>query len=351
MRNIAIIYFTKYGQTSKVAAFLAQKFTNWEHGVQVIDAGRGGFRLREDVDTVIIGAPVFGGKFPRRLMRRIREHRRELAGKRLALFTVSLNAADERPGSRGADRALLRQWIDEAGLVPTHVASFAGALKYPRYSWWLRRLMRRISAEAGGGLDTAREYEYTDWHKVGLFAAAVENNFVDPHFSRSELFPDTALLDRWMPSFEHVWRTHIDVEASTGAIAEALRHVRLLGQTGNIPLVDLPGRETLTAVVGKTWPREEGGRSLTREEFERFREPGYSIVVSSLRLETRGVNQTRVHLELRARGTDRRTGARFSIFWALLGPEQHWMLRNSLRALKRRAEYDLTHSTAAPTGR
>ncbi len=157
MRNVALVYLTKYGQTFKIASYLQQKFLGWDHGVQLIDAARDSFRLREDVDTVIVGAPVFAGRFPRALMSKIREHREELAGKRLALFTVSLNAADERQVSRSADRELLRQWIDEAGLVPVYVASFAGALKYPRYSWPVRRMMRKISADAGGGCQRLRQ--------------------------------------------------------------------------------------------------------------------------------------------------------------------------------------------------
>lgn len=351
MKNIALIYFTKYGQTSKIAAYLEQKFVGWGHGVQLIDAGKGNFKLREDVDTVVVGAPVFTGKFPRKLLRKIREHRAELEGKRLALFTVSLNAADERPGSRVADRALLRQWIDEAGLVPTHVASFAGALKYPSYSWPIRHVMKRISAEAGGGVDTALEYEYTDWHRVGAFATAVEHDLSDPHFSCVEIFPEHRNMDRWMPRFEQVWRTHIDVDASPTDVDAAIRNVHPLEKFGNTPLEDEPGRELVASLVGKFWQLNFGIRRLTREEFARFREPGYAMVVSNFRFEGHGVNRTRVHSEMRIHCTDAKSAARFAIYWTILGPGIHLFMRSALRALKRQAEAHISHSTAVPTGR
>ena len=46
----------------------------------------------------------------------------------------------------------------------------AGALQYTKYNWFIRWVMRRIVSRAGGDTDTSRDYEYTDWKDLELFA-------------------------------------------------------------------------------------------------------------------------------------------------------------------------------------
>lgn len=381
MSNFAIAYFSKYGQTSKIAAFLEQRLMAMNHSVQLINVAETGAELGAAVDCVVVGAPVYAGKFPVKLLRWVRERREKISGKRLALFTVSLNAGDARPASRPADLALLRQWIDQAGLVPAHVASLAGALKYPSYSWPVRGVMKRISAEAGGGLDTTREYEYTDWHKVGAFAAAVAHNFEDSDFSTALIFPEHRRMDQWMPTFERSWCTFIDVDQPVGAVDSALRHLhpdemrlasvltqlRTFGRAaaspptegflegaekfGNVPLEDAPRDELVAGLVGKFWRLDFGIRRLSKSEFARFREPGYAVVVSNFRFQSLGVAKTRVHAEMRIHCTDWASSARFAIYWGLLGPGIRLFMRSALRALKRHAEDPILHPNQAHAGR
>lgn len=44
-----------------------------------------------------------------------------------------------------------------------------GALPYTRYNW-LKKIMKRIVSKAGGDTDTTRDYEYTDWDDLRVFA-------------------------------------------------------------------------------------------------------------------------------------------------------------------------------------
>ena len=43
---------------------------------------------------------------------------------------------------------------------------------YSRYGTLERFVMKRIAKRAGGGTDTSRDYEYTDWDEVASFATA-----------------------------------------------------------------------------------------------------------------------------------------------------------------------------------
>jgi menaquinone-dependent protoporphyrinogen oxidase len=50
----------------------------------------------------------------------------------------------------------------------------AGAVLYTQYPWLKKWMMKRIVGKAGGGTDTTRDYEYTDWNDLRRFA----NEFV-----------------------------------------------------------------------------------------------------------------------------------------------------------------------------
>ena len=78
-------------------------------------------------------------------------------------FSVSLSATgSDLPGARKCADAFLH----ETGWFPSMVRLTAGALMYSRYGFLTRWLMRRIARKAGGGTDTSRDYEYTDWAKL-----------------------------------------------------------------------------------------------------------------------------------------------------------------------------------------
>lgn len=102
-------------------------------------------------------------------MRWVRHHRKYLASRQSALFSVSLNAADRRPQARRADRAILEAFMRESGWTPSHATALAGALNYRRYGLLVRWLMKRISRSTGGPTDTSRDYEMTDWEDVDGF--------------------------------------------------------------------------------------------------------------------------------------------------------------------------------------
>ena len=68
-------------------------------------------------------------------------------------------------------RAIALKLCTEAGWQPALIKHVAGALPYTRYGLLKRLVMKRIAAKAGGGTDTTRDYEYTDWPDVEAFGA------------------------------------------------------------------------------------------------------------------------------------------------------------------------------------
>jgi menaquinone-dependent protoporphyrinogen oxidase len=75
-------------------------------------------------------------------------------------------------------QAIINRFLAETGWHPVVTKSIAGALLYTRYNWFIRRVMKRIAAKAGGDTDTTRDYEYTDWQDLRTFAGQVELQLV-----------------------------------------------------------------------------------------------------------------------------------------------------------------------------
>ncbi len=49
----------------------------------------------------------------------------------------------------------------------------AGALRYPRYRWYDRFMIKLIMKMSGGETDTRKEVVYTDWEQVANFAREI----------------------------------------------------------------------------------------------------------------------------------------------------------------------------------
>lgn len=172
MNNILILTSTQYGQTAKIAAFIRDNLTQEGWNVVSSDVAYAGKLPLELFDSVILGSPVYAGKFSSHLIEWARKNARVLKDKRLGFYSVSLNAADKRPQARIDDARLLQQFVQQSEIAPLFLASFAGTIHYTKYGFLKRWMMKKISASAGGPTDTSRDHEMTDWNKVEEFVRA-----------------------------------------------------------------------------------------------------------------------------------------------------------------------------------
>ena len=169
--KVLVLYSSFDGQTRRIAQRVAEVVVRAGHAIRLMDAEdpRAAEAIRED-DAVIVGAAIRYGHFRRSLEKLVRAQRPVLAAAPNAFFSVCLSA-----GGPGAKPELARQYVDDfcerTGWEPHDVATFAGALQYSRYNFFIRFMMRMIVGHAGGDTDTTRDYEYTDWAAVERFAA------------------------------------------------------------------------------------------------------------------------------------------------------------------------------------
>lgn len=168
--RILILYGTSYGQTAKVARYIAETLTNRGDFAKVVDADHvpPALALR-DFDGVIIGASVIGGRHQRCVRRFVTENRDALNAMPSAFFSVSGAAAShDRKGRIDALRCM-DDFLHVTGWQPSLSESVAGAMAFTKYNPFLRWGLKLISKRNGGPTDTSRDHELTDWAQVERF--------------------------------------------------------------------------------------------------------------------------------------------------------------------------------------
>lgn len=170
MARVLIVYGTTEGQTAKIAAHIAATGRRLGHYVDARLAAEVNESQAAGSDAFIVGASLHAGRYQREVRAFVERHAELLGARPSAFFSVSLAAASREGRERAEAERIMARFAEETGWHPQTAESFAGALKYTRYGWLKRRLMRRIAQKEGGDVDTSRDFEYTDWDQVTRFA-------------------------------------------------------------------------------------------------------------------------------------------------------------------------------------
>lgn len=178
MTRVLVLYGTTDGHTAKVAGVIASALRAQGCEVDVECAARPVRAVRAAAyEGIIVAASVHEGTFQRAVRRWVRANAAALADRPSAFVAVCLAILEPRLEARTEVNEIVTRFLARCGWRPGTVRLVAGAVPYTRYGWLKKRVMRRISAKAGGGTDTSRDYEYTDWNDVRRFA----RSFVEAH--------------------------------------------------------------------------------------------------------------------------------------------------------------------------
>lgn len=168
-----ILYLTRDGQTKKIAERIASQIPHCEL-ISLRDQALIQSTDFTDFDQIIIGASIRYGHFDPLLEKFIAQHHELLNQKKSAFFSVNLTA--RKPNRNTPEtNVYTRKLLARIPWQPHSVTVFAGALFYPRYTWFDRVMIRFIMQITKGDTDTSKEYEYTDWQKVDQFVQAFVN--------------------------------------------------------------------------------------------------------------------------------------------------------------------------------
>lgn len=172
MSTIAVLYATGEGQTAKVAHRIAEILTNRGHTVIERDVEAGVEDLDwESLDGVLVGASIHMGTQQSSVRDVVSTHRSHLNSVPSAFFQISLSSATEN--GRGEAASYVDSFLEDTGWDPDRIGLFGGALRYSKYGFLKRLMMKQIAKRTIEGVETDKDAEFTDWEDVEAFAADV----------------------------------------------------------------------------------------------------------------------------------------------------------------------------------
>ncbi|MFC7097203.1 flavodoxin domain-containing protein [Halobaculum marinum] len=170
MLSILVAYATGEGQTAAVADRVGAVVEARGHAVDVVDIGRESALAVDDYDAVIVGSSIHYGRHGKRVRRFVRDNREALTARPTAFFQLSLaSAADTEEGVEEA-AGYVEAFLEATDWHPDRIAQFGGALRYSKYGFLKRLMMRRIVGDDFPDVDPHGDTEFTDWAEVEAFA-------------------------------------------------------------------------------------------------------------------------------------------------------------------------------------
>nr|WP_240479620.1 flavodoxin domain-containing protein [Haloprofundus marisrubri] len=163
-------YGTGEGQTAKVADRIVERLDERGHDARAVNAGKSPGDLSvATFDAVLVGASIHVGKHQPAISEFVETNRDVLATKPTGFFQLSLASADETGESEAA--GYVESFISETDWHPDRIGLFGGALRYSKYGFLKRILMKQIAKRRLPGVDTSHDVEFTDWAEVDAFTA------------------------------------------------------------------------------------------------------------------------------------------------------------------------------------
>jgi menaquinone-dependent protoporphyrinogen oxidase len=158
MRTL-IAYVSKHGTTREVAYRLGDALGDAVDMYDPSDAKAARPRV-EDYDIVVLGSPVYAGKWPKPMGRFIVANKDEIAKKKLAIFIVGIM---KESGTTGLSEAMPAPLKDKILLAE----KFGGAFKWRKLSPFERLIVKAV-------VGVSKDYSNIDWDRVEALGASLK---------------------------------------------------------------------------------------------------------------------------------------------------------------------------------
>lgn len=168
--TVMIIYATVEGQTGKIANFAADKVRDLGSEVVTIDANTSEMISLDNIEAVILAAPVHERRHPRKFEAMLSSYREELEARPTLLLSVSLSAAFNEGLAEAKD--YLTEMEMRTNFNPTTDACVAGAIRTSKYDYFASQIVRHVvlrDREFDSGVE---EHEFTDWGNLANIVTA-----------------------------------------------------------------------------------------------------------------------------------------------------------------------------------
>jgi menaquinone-dependent protoporphyrinogen oxidase len=169
VKKAIFLYSTREGQTKKILEFIKGRLEQYQ--CRFVDLHLHPDIRLDDYDKVIVGASIRYGRLNKALYKFIDRYSEALEKKGAVFICVNLTARKEEQMKDTPEGSVyIKTFLKKSSWTPAKIGVFAGALRYPRYRFFDKMMIRLIMSMTGGETDTSKEIEYTNWHKVAKFA-------------------------------------------------------------------------------------------------------------------------------------------------------------------------------------
>lgn len=163
--NIAIIYASIEGHTSRIAQFVQETVTKEGHSSTLVDAGRKAPSYSFDgIDKIIMAAPVHRKRHPVKFENFLRTNREGLTEYQTLLFSISLCAAFYE--GIGEAYSYVNELSKRSKFSPSKVVLLAGALQFDKYHDYESQVVRFIGLELKRYESIKSDREFTNWQTI-----------------------------------------------------------------------------------------------------------------------------------------------------------------------------------------
>ena len=166
--RILIVYSTTEGQTRKIARFMEDVLQDAGYQVAIADATDEP-PAPDSYDAILLGGSIHFHKYQSALTHYVRSFVDILNKRPAAFFSVCMAIASEFEEEHREARKITTNFLEQVGWHPMMTTQIAGALKYTRYDFFKRLIMKMIAKKEGHSGDTSHDYEFTDWDTVRQF--------------------------------------------------------------------------------------------------------------------------------------------------------------------------------------
>ncbi|MCR9226997.1 MAG: hypothetical protein NXH90_06245 [Flavobacteriaceae bacterium] len=163
--KILIVYGTVEGHTRKIARFMENVLQKENHHVVISNVVEDP-PAPNDFDVVFVGSSVHIQKYNTLIYDYVQENIDTLNEKSSAFFSVSMAMASSIKQEHEEVLQIAHDFLNETEWNTKTIWHIAGALKYTKYNYFKKLIMRSIAKKEGGSIDTTQDHEYTDWGKV-----------------------------------------------------------------------------------------------------------------------------------------------------------------------------------------
>ncbi|WEG73630.1 menaquinone-dependent protoporphyrinogen IX dehydrogenase [Vagococcus intermedius] len=162
---IAIVYATIDGQSQKVAEFIKEEVGVTGEVVELVSIETIDERLLNMANKIIVIASIRYGKFSKKVYRFVEDYRPALTEKKADFIGINLIARSPEK-QQIATNVYVRKFLEKVTWQPVNVEIVAGALRYTKYKWFDKTMIKLIMKLTDGPTDTSVDTEFTDWSQI-----------------------------------------------------------------------------------------------------------------------------------------------------------------------------------------